>query len=90
MYGVVLDRARRAIHVVRIIDEILDFPEIDDIAGKMRDYILSRHGEQDANVVIAQGTNRETSRLFGDAQATALVRAALFNVAVSWSSLTLD
>jgi hypothetical protein len=89
-YGVVLDRPPRPIHVVRVVDEILDVAEIADIAEKMRDHVLSRHGEQAANVVVVQGNSRESFSLFGDAHAVALVRAALFNAAVSWSSLTLD
>jgi len=90
MYGVVLDRPRRAIHVVRVIDETLDFPEISDITEKMRDNILSRRGEQAANVVIVQGNSQETLRLFGDAHAVTSVRTALFNAAISWSPLRLD
>jgi hypothetical protein len=88
--GTVFDSPRRVIHVVRVVDEILDFAEIDDIAEKMRNYALSRHGEQAANVVVVQGSGKETLRLFGDPRAKTLVRAALFNAAVSWSPLTLD
>ena len=90
VYGTVLDRPRRVIHVVRVVDDILDFGEIDDIAEKMRNYLLSRHGDQAANVVIVQGSRQETLRLSGDSRAITLVRAALFNAAVSWSPLTLD
>jgi len=90
VYGTVLDRPRRVIHVVRVVDEILAFAEIDDIAERMRNHVLSRHGEQAANVVIVQGIRQETLRLFGDSHAITLVRAALFNAAVSWSPLTLD
>jgi hypothetical protein len=90
MYGVVLDRPRRAVHVVRVVDEILDLPEIDDITEKMRDHVLSRRGEQAADVVLVQGNSRETLRLFGDAHAVTLVRTALFNASISWSSLSLD
>jgi hypothetical protein len=75
---------------VRVVDEILDLAEIDDIAEKMRNYALSRHGEQAANVVVVQGNSKETLRLFGDSYAKTLVRAALFNAAVSWSPVTLD
>jgi len=90
VYGTVLDRPRQVIHVVRVVDDILDFGEIDDVAEKMRNHVLSRHGEQVANVVIVQGSSQETLRLFGDLRAIRLVRAALFNAAVSWSPLTLD
>ena len=90
VYGTVLDRPRQVIHVVRVVDDILDFTEIDDIAEKMRNRALSRHGEQAANVVIVQGSRKETLRLFGDSRAITLVRVALFNAAVRWSPLTLD
>jgi len=90
VYGTVLDRPRQVIHVVRAVDDILDFAEIDDIAEKMRNRALSRHGEQAANVVIVHGSRKETLRLFGDSRAITLVRAALFNAAVRWSPLTLD
>ena len=90
VHGTVFDSPRRVIHVVRVVDEILDFAEIDDIAEKVRNYALSRHGEQAANVVVVQGSSKETLRLFGDPRAKALVRAALFNAAVSWSPVTLD
>jgi len=90
VHGTVFDQPRRVIYVVRVVDEILDFAEIDDIAEKMRARLLSRYGEQSPNVVVVQGTTEETLRLFGDAHAKSRVRAALFNAAVSWSPLTLD
>jgi hypothetical protein len=90
IHGTILDGPRQLIHVVRVVDEILDLAEIDDIAEKMRNHVLSRHGEQVANVVIVQGSSKETLRLFGDSRATTLVRASLFNAAVSWSPLSLD
>lgn len=90
VHGVVFDSPRQIIHVVRVVDEILDLAEINDIAEKMRNYALSRHGEQAANVVVVQGGTKETLRLFGDTHTKTLVRAALFNAAVSWSPLTLD
>ena len=90
MYGVVLDRPRHAIHVVRVIDELLDLAEIVEITEKMSNHILSRRGEQAANVVLVQGNNKETLRLFGDAHAVTSVRTALFNAAISWSPFRLD
>ena len=90
-YGRVFDHPRQVIHVVRVVDEIiLDVAEIDDIAEEMCNYALSRHGEQFANVVIVQGSSKETLRLFGDSRAIRLVRAAMFSAAVSWSPLMLD
>lgn len=86
----VFDPPRRVIYVVRVLDEILDYPEIDDIAEQMRGRVLSRYGEQAPNVVVVQGDSRETLRLFGDAHAVTRVRTALFNAAVRWSPLQLD
>jgi hypothetical protein len=88
--GTVLDHPRQAIHVVRVLDEILDFAEIDDIAARMHARLLSKFGEQSPNVVVVQGAGKETLRLFGDAHAVGLVRAALFNAALNWSPLDLD
>jgi hypothetical protein len=89
LYGTVLDRPRKVIHVVRV-DAILEFPEIDDIAEKMRAHILSRYGEQRPNIVIIHGNTRESLSLFGDPHAVTRVRAALFNVAVTFSPLKLE
>ena len=89
MYGVVPDRSRHGIHVVRALDEILDLSEIDDIAENMRAHILAKRGEQMPNVVVIQGDANETLRLFGEAHAVRVVREALFDKAVSWSPLEL-
>ena len=90
MYASVPDRARQVIHVVRIVDDILDFPEIDAIADLMRARMLSRYGEQMPNVVVVQGDSKETLRLFGEPYAVTRVRTAMFNAAVSWSALDLE
>jgi hypothetical protein len=90
VYGTVLDRPRKVIHVVRVVDAILEFPEIDDIVEKLRAHILSKYGEQHPNIVIIHGNSREALRLFGDPHAATRVRAALFNVAVIFSPLKLD
>ena len=90
LHGLVFDRPRQVIHVVRVIDAILDFPEIDDIGERMRARLLTKHGEQSPNVVVVQGNTQGTLRLFGDAHAKSRVRAALFNAAVTWSPLALD
>ena len=90
MYGVVSDRSRHVIHAVRVLDIIPDFPQIDEIAERMRSRMLARHGEQMPNIVVIVGNSRETLRLFGETHAVGLVRTALFNAAVSWSPLQLD
>jgi hypothetical protein len=88
-YGVVRDAPRRVIHAVRVHDEILDTPEIADLAERMRERLASR-GETLADVVVIQGGAKETLRLFGEGYSVGRVRAALFNAAVSWSPLELD
>src|SRR5262249_5022631 len=90
MQGIVSDRSRHIIHVVRVLDDILDLPEIDEIAGKMGARVLARHGDQTPNIVVVQGDTKETLRLFGETHAIGIVRTALFNAAVTWSPLELD
>ena len=88
--GIVSDRSRHAIHVVRVVDDVLDLPEIHEIADRMCARALARHGDQTPNVVVIQGDAKETLRLFGDSHAVMVVRAALFNAAIAWSPLELD
>lgn len=89
LHGTVRDGPRQAIHVV-VADKNLEFPEVDDIAGKMRAHLLAKCGEQDPNIVIVHGNNRETLRLVGETRAVTRVRTALFNAAVAFSPLQLD
>jgi hypothetical protein len=90
LHGTVRDGPRQAIHVVRVVDKILEFPEVYEIMEKMRAHILSKSGEQDPNIVIVHGDRRETLRLDGETHAVTRVRAALFNVAVTFSPLKLE
>jgi hypothetical protein len=90
MYGAVTDRPRKVIHVVRVVDDVLDVLQAEDIAERMRQRMLARHGEQTADVVVIQGASRETLRLHGEPHAVTRVRAALFNAAISWSAIQLD
>ena len=90
MYATVVTGPRQVIHVVRVVDEILDVAEIDDLTEMMRARMLSRHGEQLPNVVVVQGSGKETLRLFGDPHAVTRVRAAMFNAAVHWAPFTLE
>jgi hypothetical protein len=85
----VRESRRRAIHVVRVNGEILDWPEIDELAERMRERLANR-GEPTAEVVVVQGYSKETLRLFGDPYSVNCVRAAMFNAAVRWSPLQLD
>jgi hypothetical protein len=89
-YGTVRDHPRKVIHIVRVLDDLLDYPEIDQVAEQMRSRITSRYGEQTPNIVMVQGDRKETLRLFGESHAVTRVRTALFHAAVSWSPLQLD
>jgi hypothetical protein len=89
LYGTVRDRPRKVIHVV-CVDAILEFPEIDAVAEKLRAHILPRYGEHRPNIVIVHGNTRESLRLFGGLHAVTRVRTALFKVAVTFSPLKLD
>jgi 2-methylcitrate dehydratase PrpD len=89
-YGTVSDRPRKVIHVLRVIDEILGTAELDALAAAMQERLLSKHGEQTADVVIVQGASKETLRLFGDSYPVSRVRAAMFNAAISWRPIELD
>ena len=89
-YGTVREHSRKVIYVLRVLDELLNYPEVDHLAAQMRSHVTSRYGEQTPNVVIVQGDTEETLRLFGDSHAVGVVRAALFNAAIAWSALELD
>jgi len=89
-YAVVVERERKAIHVVRLLDQLLDPAEADELAAQAREYLLARRGEQDADVVIMQGSTKDDFRLFGISSSTSRVRTALFHAALNWSPLDLD
>jgi hypothetical protein len=90
VHGTVVDGSRKVIHAVRILDGLLDYREIDDIAEKMRARVLSRYGEQAATIVVIQGDTKETLRLFGEPYAVERVRTAMFNAALSFAPIELD
>jgi hypothetical protein len=75
---------------LRVVGEMLDTDELDEIAERMREYALARHGEQSPASVMVQGGSKEMLRLTGDAYAAARVRTAMFNAALSWRPFTLD
>jgi hypothetical protein len=89
VHAIVLDGPRKIIHAVRVVDETLDLRQISEITAKMRERMLSKHGEQFADVVVVQGNTRETLSLFGDAYAVSRVRAAMFNAAIRWQPIEL-
>jgi len=88
--GTVVENRRKRIHVVRVVGAVLDTWDIDHIAEEVRELLLSRSGEQAADVVVVQGDTRESLRLFGEPWSVSRVRAAMFNAAIRWSPLTLD
>jgi hypothetical protein len=87
-YGIVRETPRRVIHVVRVRGAILEVPQVEAIAERMREKLAFR-GEVVAEVVMVQGAGKETLRLTGDPYSVSRVRAAMFNAAVSWSPLEL-
>jgi len=90
VYAAVQDQPRKVIHVVRVIDAQLAPEEIHEIAERMRQRALSRHGDQAADVVVVQGHTKETLRLSGDAHCVRRVRTAMFNAELRWAPIELD
>ena len=90
VHATVSDGPRKVIHAVRILGGPLELTEVNDIAGRTREYLLAKHGEQFAAVVIVQGGSKETLRLFGEPYAVSRVRAAMFHAAVNWRPFDLN
>jgi hypothetical protein len=90
VYGAVREHPRKVIHVVRVLDALLDDEELDEIAEHVRERALTKDGEQDAAVVVVQGDSKETLRLYGEAYAVTRVRAAMFNAALKWRDYVLE
>ena len=90
VYGTVRENPRKVIHVVRVLDRLLDDQELDEIAEHVRERALTKYGEPDAAVVVVQGDTKETLRLLGEAYAVTRVRAAMFNAALRWREFALD
>jgi hypothetical protein len=89
IYGAVREHPRKVIHALRLVDELLEPEEADELAERMRERALTR-GEQDAAVVVVQGDSKETLRLFGEPYAVARVRTAMFNAAIGWREFDLE
>ncbi|HKA71550.1 MAG TPA: hypothetical protein VKE26_07075, partial [Xanthobacteraceae bacterium] len=90
MHGVVVEHRRRIIHILRVLGDALDPWEVDALAEEMRKRLLSRTGEQAADVVVVHGTTRETLRISGEPFSVSRVRTAMFNAAVTWSPVAFD
>ena len=89
-HAIVIERARKAIHVIRIEGELLDEAEIAELCDSARQHLLAKYGEQDADVVFVQGSTKEDFRMFGPSTSVSRARAALFNAALSWSPIDFD
>jgi hypothetical protein len=89
VYGTVRETHRTAIYVIRAKGDTLDFIEVDEIAERLREKMLSR-GEVATDVVVVQGDSKETLRLHGTPYSVGRVRAAMFNAAISWRPIDLD
>ena len=90
LYGAVRENPRKVIHAVRLIDTLLDDAALAELAERIRERIFTKTGEQYAAVVVVQGHDKETLRLFGDAYAVTRVRTAMFNAALRWTGFALD
>jgi hypothetical protein len=88
-YAAVRDHPRKVIHVVRVIDALLEPEEIDQLAAHVRAHVFAKHGEPEAAVVVVQGDGKETLRLFGEPYALGRVRTAMFNAALTWREYNL-
>ena len=89
-YATVRDHPRKVIHVVRVLDELIEDWELGELADEMRERALAKQGEHDAAIVVVQGDTKETLRLYGEPYAVNRVRTAMFNAAVRWRPFTLD
>jgi len=90
VYAAIQDRPRKVIHVVRVTDRVLGPEDIHELAERMRQRALSRHGDQVADVVVVQGNTKETLQLSGDPHCVRRVRTAMFNAELRWSPIALD
>src|SRR5262249_32307187 len=88
-YSTVRETPRRVIHVVHAHDMALEPHTVDDITARMQERLASR-GELNADVVVVQGGGKTTFRMYGLPYSVSRVRAAMFNAAISWTSIELD
>lgn len=88
-FAMVRESPRTAIYAVRIHDAVIDEAEAAEIAGRMREKLLSR-GESATDIVVVQGGRKETLRLHGTPYSVGRVRAAMFNAAINWQPIDLE
>ena len=89
-YGVFADSPRKVIYALRVHRDLMEYWEIHDIAELMRERMLSRFGDQAADVVVIVGTTRETLRFFGEPYSVSRVRTAMFHASLSFSPIDWD
>ncbi len=89
-YATVREHPRKVIHVVRVLDELLEDWELGELADTMHERALVKQGDLAAAVVVVQGDSKETLRLYGEPYAVNRVRTAMFNAAVRWRPFELD
>jgi metal-responsive CopG/Arc/MetJ family transcriptional regulator len=58
-----------------VTDQLLGREEVLELAERMRQRALSRHGDQAADVVVVQGNTKETLRLSGELRSVRRVRS---------------
>jgi hypothetical protein len=87
-YGTVRETRRTAIFVVRVNDAFIEAEEAADIADRMREKLMSR-GELATDIVVVQGHDKESLRLYGTPYSVNRVRTAMFNAALKWKPIEL-
>ena len=88
-YGMVRETRRTAIYVVRVNDAFIEPEEAADIADLMREMLMSR-GELATDIVVVQGHDKDTLRVYGTPYSVNRVRTAMFNAALKWKPIDLD
>jgi hypothetical protein len=88
-YGTVRESQRKVIHAVRVHDQILELYEADGLAARIRERLAHR-GEPAAEVMVVQGSSKDTLRLFGTPYSVNRVRTAMVNAAFRWTPLEID
>lgn len=89
-YATVREQPRKVIHVVRVLDALIEDWEFAELADEMRERVLFKQGEHGAAIVVVQGDSKETLRLYGEPYAVNRVRTAMFNAVVRWRPFALD
>ncbi len=88
-FGMVRETKRTAIYVVRVNDAFIEPEEAAEIADLMSEKMMAR-GEIATEIVVVQGHDKNTLRLFGTPYSVNRVRTAMFNAAIRWKPIDLD